>query len=92
MKLNDILEKGVALVFMNGETEDNKQPTGMVISCSSILYHVYFQVNGEDDFEFVNSYPVKDYVPTQEPEDRFENILEGAYKLAEAIETGETEL
>lgn len=93
MTLNEIFEKGVALVYLAGGIVDNK-PSGMVISCSKKIYHVYFQVNEEDDFEYVNSYPVKDYAkssnPTKPPD--FEDILQGGGKLAIEIENGEIEL
>jgi hypothetical protein len=93
MTLNEIFEKGVAIVYMGGEAVDNK-PSGMVISCSKKLYHVYFQVNDENDFEYVNSYSVKEYAKSSNPNKPpdFEDILEGGNKLAIGIENGEVDL
>ena len=87
--LNQILDSGLALVFLGADSDIEKElPTGMVIGCSRKFYKVYFQVNGEDDFEYVNSYPVPDWTNGKDIVD----ILTGAYKLAEGINENKVSL
>lgn len=86
MTLEEILHQGVALVFL--DSEDEKEPSGMVIGCGGGFYHVYFQVNDSQDFEHVTDFPIKEITESKD----FEEILKGAMKLAIKINEGEVEL
>ena len=87
--LDEVLKQGVALVFLGADPDpEEKLPTGMIVSCHRDKYDIYFEVNGSGDFEYVNSYPVKDYA---DPRD-YEDILMGGMKLAIAINKNEVEL
>ena len=88
MNLNEILEKNISLVFLDSDIKKEGLPDGMVVSCTSDVYFVYFQVNGKDDFDLAGSYEVKDYAKSKE----FEDVLIGAYRLAEAINNGEIDI
>lgn len=87
--LDEVLERGVALVFLGADPDpEGKLPTGMIVSCHRVNYDVYFEVNGSGDFEYVNSYPVKDYADPK----NYEDVLMGGMKLAIAINESKVEL
>jgi hypothetical protein len=87
--LKEIVDSGISLVFLDADPIREKHiPSGMAIGCSRKFYKVYFQVNGSEDFEYVNSYPVYQYADPK----NFEDILSGGLKLAKLILTDKVSL
>ena len=88
VKVNDIIEKGEAIVHYDIDT-------GLIISATIDSYFTYFIINDSNECEFVSAFPISEYVPEnvgEKGETIVEVLINGAKKLSKKIQLNKVNL